>query len=687
MDFKFRMSGLHQQERLVSPVPPIPNMSVPASALLVRRKRKAPEAALSEGIERADAKKARTQLVLSAVAWCREHKKRGWECVKQPEYAELNAQTINRWNDANKQQDGRSTAQGILLPYELKDLRQWLVKSANNKNPATYKEITDKIVRILLVRKGMIRKGGRTVAGKELSHHALALLASKQLSDKWFCTFFADNPDLKHSRPKSISHKRQKKYTEKTVDRHFNGRAGLKRELEDAGILEGDGTILQQNVKRVCNRDETPQFLDYNQNAGNAVAHVVGAQQQQLVAPELENRACRTVDMVWGLDGFQYGLHVIFPKKNTTGDQVPEDCVIFNDRILEETALSTYGLISNTEDGIQTQVTLLERYEMLVDELDERGIEPLASGCRIVETSDGHSTRKGIKVMDYCNDQGIWQWLEEADTSGIFQALDQYNKKFHIYYNKTISEFKIQYGNQITVVNNEWFMKAMSFMWLSWSTRLDRIKSFRSVGLSQGGQALRPDLIDRSNFILDLGEDSPAVSPIKVEIISPVDERAGSANYWRKKFEQAMVVVGKFQERPVLPSEAGVLEPKPPKQTSGPKRVTINSGHGSIRISKAREDKHAKLLLQERGESLAAAKADAREYKAAVEWQDWVNLSYHFELCENGCVCAKDDACLAKILKKCNFCGDIKKNKCSKRLCKESSMALTDTGALLAIEF
>ena len=111
--------------------------------------------------------------------------------------------------------------------------------------------------------------------------------------------------------------------------------------------------------------------------------------------------------MVWGLDGFQYGLHVIFPKTNTTGDQVPvsEDCAIhvhvFTDRILEKTALSTYGLLSNTEDGIQTQDTLLERYryEMLVEELDERGIEPLASGCRIVETSDGHSTRKGIRVI------------------------------------------------------------------------------------------------------------------------------------------------------------------------------------------------------------------------------------------------------------------------------------------------
>ena len=142
-----------------------------------------------------------------------------------------------------------------------------------------------------------------------------------------------------------------------------------------------DNEVLNQQFHTyLCNRDETPQFMDYNQNAGNAVAHVVGAQQQQLVAPELENRACRTIDMVWGLEGFQYGLHVIFPKASTTSDQVPDESTIFTDRILEETAVSTYGLISNTEDGIQTQDTLLERYEMLVEELDARGIDPLPSG-------------------------------------------------------------------------------------------------------------------------------------------------------------------------------------------------------------------------------------------------------------------------------------------------------------------
>lgn len=229
-------------------------------------------------------------------------------------------------------------------------------------------------------------------------------------------------------------------------------------------------------------------------------------------------------------------------------------------------------------------------------------------------------------------------------------------------------------------------MRVISFMWLNWSTRLDRIKSFRSVGLCQGGQALRPDLIDRSSFILDLAEASPAASPIKVDIISPVGERTGSASYYRNKFDQAMVIIAKLQERPVLPSEAGVLEPKPPKKTAGPKRVTINSGHGSIRISKARENKHDALLAQEQAESLAAAKADAREEKALIEWQDWVNLKFHFELCENGCVCEKNEACLAKKFKKCNSCGDIKKNKCAKRACKEILMPIANGEPLLAIE-
>ena len=63
-------------------------------------------------------------------------------------------------------------------------------------------------------------------------------------------------------------------------------------------------------MKRVCNRDETPQFLDYNENAGNAVAHVVGGQQQALVVPEFENRAGRTVDMVWGLETMKMAMEV-----------------------------------------------------------------------------------------------------------------------------------------------------------------------------------------------------------------------------------------------------------------------------------------------------------------------------------------------------------------------------------------
>jgi hypothetical protein len=48
--------------------------------------------------------------------------------------------------------------------------------------------------------------------------------------------------------------------------------------------------------------------------------------------------------MVWGLDGVQYGLHVIFPKVTVTDDMMPDTLEIFTDRILEEQAVSTYEL-------------------------------------------------------------------------------------------------------------------------------------------------------------------------------------------------------------------------------------------------------------------------------------------------------------------------------------------------------
>ena len=145
-----------------------------------------------------------------------------------------------------------STAQGILPPYELKDLHLWLLRSANNKNAVTYENITQKIVRILRVRRAVIRRGGRKVARTELSRRATELLRTKQLSKQWFKSFFSGNPDLKHYRPKSINQKRQKKYNEKTVEDHSNGRAGLKRELSEAGILEEDGTIQPKNSCEAC---------------------------------------------------------------------------------------------------------------------------------------------------------------------------------------------------------------------------------------------------------------------------------------------------------------------------------------------------------------------------------------------------------------------------------------------------
>ena len=83
---------------------------------------------------------------------------------------------------------------------------------------------------------------------------------------------------------------------------------------------------------------------------------------------------------------------------------------------------------------------------------------------------------------------------------------------------------------------------------------------------------------------------------------------------------------------------------------------------------------------------VADARATAREEKKTIEWQEWSNLSYHFELCENECVCEKNDDCLAKKLNKCNYCGDIKKSKCSKRACKAQQLPIANGEPMLAIE-
>ena len=57
------------------------------------------------------------------------------------------------------------------------------------------------------------------------------------------------------------------------------------------------------------NRDETPQFVDYASNKGNQKTKVAAGVNDPAIRIDAENRQCESVDMTWGADGFQYGLH------------------------------------------------------------------------------------------------------------------------------------------------------------------------------------------------------------------------------------------------------------------------------------------------------------------------------------------------------------------------------------------
>jgi hypothetical protein len=99
-----------------------------------------------------------------------------------------------------------------------------------------------------------------------------------------------------------------------------------------------------------------------------------------------------------------------------------------------------------------------------------------------------------------------------AASSGFLQALDQFNKKFHMAYNKERKRYqKIRRMNsQPETINTADFFTIVSQIWPFWSTPSDRRVAFQKVGILQN--RLDASLVDRSKFTAIMPEP-PAVSP------------------------------------------------------------------------------------------------------------------------------------------------------------------------------
>ena len=61
-----------------------------------------------------------------------------------------------------------------------------------------------------------------------------------------------------------------------------------------------------------------------------------------------------------GLDGFLYGHNIIVARGTnvvTVGGSIPDSLGVFTNQICEATLISTWGMLSTTDNGVQTGVS------------------------------------------------------------------------------------------------------------------------------------------------------------------------------------------------------------------------------------------------------------------------------------------------------------------------------------------
>lgn len=99
----------------------------------------------------------------------------------------------------------------------------------------------------------------------------------------------------------------------------------------------------------------------------------------------------------------------------------------FDDRIDKPAMTSTKLLVSTSKKGCHTVASYLDTLKML----DKQELTALDTPRHVVLRTDGHVSRNGERVLQFCRDNGIRPLKEKSQSSHIFQALDKGNTKYH----------------------------------------------------------------------------------------------------------------------------------------------------------------------------------------------------------------------------------------------------------------
>ena len=212
-------------------------------------------------------RKRKAEQMSQALEWCEEHKAGAKACLK------ANPQLNGDWSStglvtvsalqhrlSKRTVDGGPSASRLLTDVEERQLAEWCRDhDEHGEGIKTRTEVCEKIQEILKLRRRANRRGGRKHA--KLGRAASNVVFHARVSDQWFLGFYARHGDIiKDRTPQEVDQKRQDTCNEDIIDLHFEGTAGLRRELIAAGIMDDGGNI--SDPRRVINIDEIPQMAD-----------------------------------------------------------------------------------------------------------------------------------------------------------------------------------------------------------------------------------------------------------------------------------------------------------------------------------------------------------------------------------------------------------------------------------------
>jgi hypothetical protein len=339
---------------------------------------------------------------------------------------------------------------------------------------------------------------------------------------------------------------------------------------------------------------------------------------------------------------------------------------------------STFGLLSNTECGVQTGESCLEAYKMLDRELTARGIPR-----PVVMMTDNHSSRKAEAVLAFCKKVGIRQFFEISNASGFLQALDQYNRMFHQKYRQEKERYKMARrpagGSSQVSLNIQDFLAITCAIWPFWSSPMDRRTSFRKVGIEQ--DSIAAGNINRSKFSM-AAPPQPAAAPMSIDVPSPAGVRKGSNAYYRHKLEASQGIIAELASREVGPAESGIMgvADAQPKRDASRRRLT--DGHGSSTMQDLHGQRKRARLSREAAAAQAQTKSVARAEAKAAKSASAAALLAKWKACKDECKCAAEEKpCDASKLLLCPHCDVLKKKTCRVGSCKTAAAAIAAADA------